>query len=145
MSVTRVQVEQVIGRRIGQYLAEAGMTTTDGLNPWLADPIAWSLRALGMPPASLLEVDDADLADVDADSVDALLDLVELRTLEAVLTNLTDVTVSAGPLSVKPGELPDRLVGMIAAKKQAIAGLYRHLLVMPLDGAGETIARLRVL
>lgn len=145
MSITRVQVEQLMSRRIGAYLAEAGMTAEGGVNPWLTDPLGWALRALGMPPASLVDVDDADLAGITAEYVDALLDLVELRALEAALTNLTDVTVSAGPLSVKPGELPDRLRELVTAKRQTAGALYAHLLAMPLDGAGDVVVRLRAL
>jgi len=145
VSVTRVEVEQILHRRCGQYLTEAGMSVQDGVNPWLTDPLRWALAMLGIESASIVAVTDTDLANVTRGQVDALLDLAELRALESVLTNLTDVKVSAGPLSVNASELPDRLATIIATKRDAVGAMHARLLVAPLDGAGETIARLRVL
>ncbi len=121
------------------------MSVQDGVNPWLTDPLRWALSMLGIESASIVAVTDTDLANVGRNQVDALLDLAELRALESVLTNLVDVKVTAGPLSVNSSELPDRLATIITAKRDAVRAMYGRLLVAPLDGADETFVRLRVL
>ena len=106
----------------------------DGVNPWLTDPLRWSLTALGYTVASVTAVTDSDLSGVETAHTEALLDLTELRTLEAVQTNLTSVDVTAGPLGERSSQLPDRIGEMSAARRTVSGTRYASLLVAPLSG-----------
>lgn len=121
------------------------MTVEDGVNPWLTDPLRWALGMLGIQTDSIVVVSDLDLFKVMREQVDALLDLTELRLLETVLTNLVDVKVTAGPLSVNSSELPDRLTAIIADKRSSVGAMHRRFLAAPLDDAGDVQARLTAL
>jgi len=145
MSITRIDAEQILNRRIGGFLAEAGMTVDSGVNPWLTDPLRWALAALGVESASVVAVTDADLAVLDAAKVDALLDLTELKALEAVQTNLTAVDVTAGPLQERRSQLADRLGEMIAERRKTYGTRYAALLSVPLTDGAPKRAGLRVL
>ena len=145
MSITRVDAEQILDRRLGAFLAEAGMTSSSGVNPWLTDPLRWALSALGVESASMVAVTDDDLAALDAAKVDALLDLTELKALEAVQTNLTSVDVTAGPLQERRGQLGDRLGEMVREKRKICAARYGQWLSMPLTDDAPRRASLRAL
>lgn len=145
MSITRIDAENLLGRRIGGFLAEAGMTVNSGVNPWLTDPLRWALAALGAAPAAYTAVTDDDLAALDATRVDALLDLTELKALEAVQTNLTAVDVTAGPLQERRGQLAERLADLIAERRKSYGTRYAALLAVPLTDDAPKRAGLRVL
>ena len=143
--ITRIEVEQVLDRRLGNFLAEAGMTSDSGVNPWLTDPLRWALSALGYVAASITAVTDSDLSAVAAAHTDALLDLTELRTLEAVQTNLTAVDVTAGPLGERRSQLAERLGEMITERRKVYGTRYASLLTTPLSGDAPKRATLQAL
>lgn len=146
MSITRIEVEQVLARRLGNFLAEAGMDALqDGVNPWLTDPLRWSLTALGYTVASVTAVTDSDLSGVETAHTEALLDLTELRTLEAVQTNLTAVDVTAGPLSERRSQLADRIGEMVTERRKVYGSRYASLLVAPLSGDAPKLASMAAL
>lgn len=146
MSITRIEVEQVLARRLGGFLAEADMDALqDGVNPWLTDPLRWALAALGYTVASITAVTDSDLAGVETAHTEALLDLTELRTLEAVQTNLTSVDVTAGPLSERRSQLADRIGEMVTERRKVYGNRYAGLLVAPLSGDAPKRATLAAL
>ena len=145
MTITRIEIEQVLDRRLGSFLAEAGMTVQDGVNPWLTDPLRWALTALGYSVASITAVTDGDLAGMAAAHTEALLDLAELRTLEAVQTNLTAVDVTAGPLGERRSQLADRLSETIAERRKVYGSRYASLLATPLSGDAPKRATLQAL
>ena len=146
MTITRIEVEQVLGRRLGAFLAEAGISTIqDGVNPWLTDPLRWALSALGYVTAGITAVTDGDLAAVAAAHTDALLDLTELRALEAVQTNLTAVDVTAGPLGERRSQLADRIGEMVAERRKVYGNRYASLLVAPLSGDAPKLASMAAL
>ena len=145
MTITRIEIEQVLDRRLGSFLAEAGMTVQDGVNPWLTDPLRWALTALGYSVASIVAVDNDDCAAVADAHIDALLDLTELRTLEAVQTNLTAVDVTAGPLSERRSQLADRIGEMVTERRKVYGSRYASLLVAPLSGDAPKLASMAAL
>ena len=146
MSITRIEVEQVLARRLGNFLAEAGMDALqDGVNPWLTDPLRWSLTALGYTVASVTAVTDSDLSGVETAHTEALLDLTELRTLEAVQTNLTSVDVTAGPLGERRSQLADRIGEMVTERRKVYGNRYASLLVAPLSGDAPKLASMAAL
>lgn len=137
MTITRQDVEQVMDRRVGAAMELAGMSTGDGnINPWLTDPLRWALYMLGYTSTSIVAVTDSDLADVPAGAVDALLDLCELRTLEAVRTNYIDVTTRVGQVSEDKSDYATALTAMIEDKRKQVAGVHDALLVHPLTATG---------
>jgi hypothetical protein len=135
MSITRAQAEQILQYRIGGYLSDAGMTVDDSPNPWLTDPLRWALAMLGITTASIVDVTDADLAAVTAAQTDAMLDLAELRTLEAVQTNLVSVGTWVGPIKEDTSRTVDALAAIIATKRKQVAQNYGSLLVLPVDSS----------
>lgn len=142
MSITRIEVEQVLDRRLGNFLAEASMTSDSGVNPWLTDPLRWALYMLGIETASIVTVTDADLEAVQRSQVDALLDLCELKALEAVQTNYKSITTWVGAVKEDPASFVENLASMILVKRKHVAALYGALLAHPLEQASDTTVRL---
>jgi hypothetical protein len=124
MTITRYEVEQILSRRIGGYLTVASMTSDSGVNPWLTDPLRWALTAMGYTTASYTAVTDSDLAGVADARIGALLDLTELRALEAVYSNLTAVSNKAGPLQDDYNDLARRLEKMRDNKRAEILAVH---------------------
>lgn len=142
MTITRIEIEQVLDRRLGSFLTEAGMTVQDGVNPWLTDPLRWSLYMLGRESASIVAVVDADLEGVPRSQVDALLDLCELKALEAILTNYTGVDTRVGQVQEDRAALGAQMRQIADRKRKHIASLYGHLLAHPLEQTSDTTVRL---
>lgn len=146
MSITRIEIEQVVARRLGGFLAEAGMDALqDGVNPWLTDPLRWALSMLGYATASFTSVTDDDLAPVADGHVEALLDLCELRMLESIQTNLASVDVTAGPLQEKRSQLATALAEIITERRKIYGARHGHLLDQPLSDEAIRRAVLRAL
>lgn len=91
-------------------MAFVGMdiTTNDGTNTDLSDPIAAALRHC-VPDFSGLTVTDGDLALLDSSEIDKLLDLAELRLLENIHNNLDVVDIKVGPRSENLNQFGDQL------------------------------------
>lgn len=143
MTITRQDVEQVMDRRVGAAMDLAGMSTGDGnINPWLTDPLRWALYMLGYDATSVVSVTDADLADVPAGAYDALLDLCELRALEAVRTNYTDVTTRVGQVEEDRSDYLTALAATIKDKRSTIASIHDDLLKHPLSPDGGSGVRI---
>ena len=132
MAVTIERIETVLGRRIGNYLAAAGMSAESSPNPYLSDPIAWALRMLGYPTEELDAATDDDLTSLAVAHQDALLDLAELRALESCLTQYSRVSGSVGPVSEQWGELGNRLATLVKTKRDNVAAQHGSLLTQPL-------------
>lgn len=143
MSVTRQDVELVMDRRIGAAMALAGMVTSDSsVNPWLTDPLRWALYMLGYEASGVTSVTDTDLASVPGNAIDALLDLCELRTLEAVRTNYTDVTTRVGQVQEDHSDYLTALAATIRDKRAQIASVHDDLLQHPLSPEGGSGVRI---
>ncbi|HMN11834.1 MAG TPA: LytR C-terminal domain-containing protein [Bellilinea sp.] len=123
MAITRAQVDLILIRRCGAMLAAADLdgTTVDGSNYDLADPVASALRNLGFAVSDPTTVTDSDLGAVDSDTLPALLDLAELRTLETVLGNLDEVDIRLGQRDEKFSQLADRLEKRITRLSEKVA------------------------
>lgn len=142
MTITRIEIEQILDRRLGSFLAEAEMTSDSGVNPWLTDPLRWALYMLGIETASIIAVVDADLVNVQRSQVDALLDLCELKALEAVQTNYKSVTTWVGAVKEDTSTFVENLASLILAKRKHVATLYGSVLAHPLEQTSDTTVRL---
>jgi hypothetical protein len=97
MSLSRAQVETILVKRCGALMTLVGMGITyAGSNGDLNDPIGVAVRRLGGTVGNPASVADADIATV-TKSVDAILDVSELRLLENILGNYDDVDIVVGP------------------------------------------------
>ena len=99
MSLTRLQVEEVLFRRMGPSMFRAEMSTMhDGTNPNFADPITWSLLELGHnAPVDITQPDDSDVAQVAEADYNYYLGVCEWRLCKNILGNLDDTDEKIGP------------------------------------------------
>jgi len=111
-----------IETRITGYIEKANAITGEGKAVSLPSCMAWACRQLGVDIAQLRFVTDDELSAIT--QVDAFLDLTELRVLESVQTNLSDVTTKVGPVSEDWNDLSKRIADLIAKKRLAIAYQY---------------------
>jgi hypothetical protein len=109
----------------------AGMAVTvAGSNASLNDPLGYALRQTGYTVASITSVADSDLASLEVDDIDQILDYAELRTLENIAGNLDDVDITNGPESEKFSQIGASLEKRISRLAANIAETY---------GAGVTV------
>lgn len=131
MTVTRANLEAILVQRCGGLLSFAGMAVTvAGSNASLNDPIGYALRQTGYTVASITAVADADLASLDVDDLDQILDVAEFRTLENISGNLDDVDITNGPESEKFSQIGASLEKRMARLQEKINNDY---------GAGVTV------
>lgn len=130
---TLSDVLAVVDDRVGALLAEARAATGDNSKPSVEACVGWAVRMLGYSTASIRYAEEAEVQAVATAHVDALLDLAELRTLESVLSNLTQVDLTTGPVSERLGQLPQRLADLIPKKRQIVALQWSKYLAEPLD------------
>lgn len=142
---TIADVKAIVEDRCAALLALAREIAGDALTPDVDQAIAWALRALSYPVASLLQAAGGEVQAVAAGHLDALLDLVELRTLESIQTGFTAVTVKAGPVQEDYNHLADRLDEIITEKRVNVAARHGQWLVVPLTGDAPKRATLRAL
>jgi len=118
MTITRSILETILVRRCGKWLIAAGLdgTTVNGTNPDLNDPIGYAARKLGLTVANPTSVSDGDLAALNLDELDKLLDVAEYRALQTVLENFEAVTLEVGGRHEHYSEFADRLQKLIALK-----------------------------
>jgi hypothetical protein len=143
MSLTRAQLEVVLLRRVGKLYAAVRLdgTTQDGSNVDLTDPLAATLRQLGIALASPLAVVDADLVDFPVAKLDALLDLAELRALEsahAAAAALVDA--SLGDLRKSFGQTARALEARITTTRSRIAERHGTALLPTTNSAAAPFA-----
>ena len=120
MAATVAQVKSVVMGRAGRQLALVGLGDAD-----LDDPIRSALGSLGLAPAGLAPVADADLAAVGPAMLAALVDLAELRALESVLGNWTEPDqVADTDNSQALGKLRDSLEKTVARKRLQVERAY---------------------
>ena len=136
-------IQVVVTDRCSQFLAEAAQLTGGESMPSVDQAIAWALRALGHTPASIRVATEPEVAAVTDGQLDALLDLTELRLLESVQTNLTAVTVKAGPVQEDYNDLAARLATIVNEKRTNAAARHGRWLAVPLTGNAPKRAILR--
>jgi hypothetical protein len=127
MTMTRANVEALLIRRCGTALTQAGLdgTTQDGSNGELNDPIGRALRILEYTTATPADITDSDLAALEDDDIDALLDLAELRTLETVYNVVVDkVDTTVGPQRQNLAQWANALDAKIQRLQEQARALY---------------------
>ena len=142
---TVAEVQAVIDNRCAALLALARTIAGSVLTPDVNQSISWALRVLGYPVASPLTATGAEVQAVSAGHLDALLDLVELRTLESIQIGLAAVTVKAGPVQEDYNHLADRLDKIVPEKRKNVAARHGQWIDVPLTGEAPKRAVLRVL
>lgn len=140
MALTVADCNLVLTRRCAAYLTAASLSAEAGD---FMDPLRWALSMLGTEAGSVVAVADADLSAVTGRKVDALLDLAEARLLQTCLTNLTQVTTTAGPVTQQLSDLSKHLAPLAAARMKDAAARHADLLVAPLDGTALQTVRIR--
>ena len=117
--LTVTNATEEIETRVTGYLDRANAITGEGKQISLPACMAWSCRQMGVTIANLRSVTDTELSTIV--QVDAFLDLLELRVLQSVQTNLADVTTWVGPLREDWNDLSKRIADLITKKVAAIA------------------------
>jgi hypothetical protein len=130
---TQAEVEVVVRDRLGALLTEAAAITGDPNKPNVEQCIGWAVRMLGYPTTSITVVEDSEVGAVTTAKLDALLDLAELRTLESIVTNFTQVNLSTGPVTEALGDLAKRATELAKQKRANAALQWGAYLATPLD------------
>lgn len=139
------EVQEIVNERCAALLAQAQALSEGVYTPNSDQAIAWALRMLGYAPTSLTAATDAEVQAVAAGLADALLDLAELRLLKSVQTNLTAVTVKAGPVEEDYNDLSERLAEIIKERQANATARYSQWLAIPLTGDAPKRAALRAI
>lgn len=128
MSLTRIQTETVIVKRLGPLMEAAGMAVTIvGTNADLNDPLAWATRMLGHTTADVSTVTDAELAAVAVADYDDFLVLAEYRTLQNILGALDDVDIVVGPRAEKLSQLAAQAENKLKRLSPLVEGFAHSL------------------
>lgn len=127
-AITAAQLDRALLRRVGGQYAYAGLdsTTADGTNHDLLDCKVEGLRSLGLYPASLDAVTDADLAGVTAEQQGQLLDVAELRAFETVLGNRAAADRKALDSEQYDGRFYSHLELTVTRKRKQVERQYGH-------------------
>lgn len=136
-------VAAVVTDRCGAFLTAVTAATGDAETPNIDQAIAWALRALGYPTANMLAPSTSEVQAVADAKGDALLDLAELRMLESIQTNLTAVTVKAGPVQEDFNDLSARLATIINEKRANVTERYGRWIAVQLAANTRRRATLR--
>jgi len=112
--------------RLGPYLKRVGLdgTVADGTNFALRGPIQRAIWSLGLSTADPIAVLDADVAGVAGLTLERLLDVAELKALEACWGNWPEVDQQAGEERQDLSQLADRLERRIRFLSDRTAGPY---------------------
>ena len=104
-TITRANAEFLTIAQCGPLLTAAGMdgTTVDGTNLSLNGPLGRAILDMGGTVVSSVLITDTDMATVT--NSNEFLDKILLHALEAVMGNLDDVDITAGPRSEKLSQL----------------------------------------
>jgi len=126
MTLTRANAEVVLLKRTSNYMDAADMdaTTEDGTNVDLNDPIGYAIRICGGTVSSITLVVDDDVATVDGDDVDKLLDVAELRILESFLSQYDKFGLKVGPRSEYQSQLAERLEPKVKRMQKRLDTMY---------------------
>jgi hypothetical protein len=108
---TRATVETILVNRRGKMMVVVGLSTAvTGGNTDLNDSIAYAVRIMGGTVANPLQVLNAEIDTVVAlESLDAVLDVAELRLIKSIKGNLDVVDIVAGPFAEKLSQLASAL------------------------------------
>ena len=144
--MNRAEIEVVIIRRCKGYMDRTGLntTTTDGSNGDCNDSIASALPFVGLTPTDRTSVVDADLSSLSGVTLEAYLDVVELRMLESVWARLYQVDTTAGPRRESLGQLRKDLSERLKDLRNRIQRQWAPYLDIPIE-AGVGAAKVRAI
>jgi len=132
MALTRANAEFLLVAQTGPLLTAAGMATTvAGSNASLNDPIGRAVRNLGYTVGSAVLIGDTDVAQITDAQLDEFLDVATLHVLNAILTNLDDVDITAGPRTEKLSQLAVQVERRAIRLQTTIAQAYGYGLAVP--------------
>ncbi|MDD2921788.1 MAG: hypothetical protein PHQ36_05825 [Anaerolineales bacterium] len=126
MALTRTQIEKLLVKRASKRMAFVGMDgiTDDGTNADLNEPISTALQRMGIAPADITEIKDADLTRVENPL--ELIDLAELRLLENILGNMDMVDITVGDRSERLSQFTADLGKAIERKQMQVEKEYGY-------------------
>ena len=139
-ALTSANFDLLLLNRLARKLSYAGLNSTlaDGTNPALADGKVEAYRSLGLTPAGVLNLVDADLMGVPDSNVPQLLDVGELRTLENILGNRASPDQTADTDNQQwHGKFYEALEATIARKQARCERLYGYGLSALIPGVLE--------
>ena len=139
MTINRAQVEQILVRRCGAYMAAAGLDSElyDGTNKDLNDPIGYAVRMCDGTVSDYTTIANADLLTVASTDYDKLLDIAELRLLDSIASNLDDVDLVVGQRSEKLNQLALNLQAIMERKANRVEKSYG--IGAPIVGTGAIV------
>lgn len=120
---TVASLSRILAGRCGAAITAASLDGRAESDVWL-DPLASAARALGYDLADSTTIDDADVAGLDADGVEAILAVAEVRALETALANYTKVDQTVALGSQKLGQYRTDLEALIARKSADLMRTY---------------------
>lgn len=126
MSLTRLQAEELMYRRLGPAMYRADMNVeVDGKNPNYADPLAWALTELDYSPAAdITDPQDSDLAQVSSADTYHYLALAEWRMLMNVIGNLDDTDEKLGPTGMWNSQFAKQMQVHLEKVEDHLMGTY---------------------
>lgn len=122
--VNRADAEFVLTNRTGGKMTAAGLdgATTNGANADLNDALATALLGMGVTPANIASVSDADLSAVT--DINQFLDRAELRVLETIAGNLDMVDITVGPRREALSQLAEQVQKAVERLTRRLETLY---------------------
>ena len=127
MTYTRVQMEVILGSRVGTLLAEAELLTTlEGANTDLNDSLLFALLTMGESVTDISLVADADIAAISELELLEFLDYGEYRLLMTIHANLVFVDIKVGHRQEEFSQLANRVWKAVEAKKKYLKDVYGY-------------------
>ena len=121
----KAQIEAELVGRMRVLMEVAGISVLTSDNPDLVGPIGRAIRTLGGTQATLGKLTQADLDTLPADTLEALLDVSQLHTLEAIQAAFTsDSHIKELDYEERSGERVAAIGKLIDALRARIATLY---------------------
>lgn len=128
MPITRAGTESILVDRTGALIARVGISLTPStdLSPraYLGDPIATSLRQIGISVSDHRVPVDLEIAEVGDDDIGQYLDRAELRLLENIIGNSILIDETAGIDRQAWGKLMDKVQARAALMRDSILDQY---------------------
>lgn len=126
MTLTRANAESILIKRSGKKMTFAGLdgTTVGGTNADLNDPIGNALLGMGITPASIVAITDADLSGVASDNYEEFLDRAQYRLLKNIAGNLDLVDIQVGPRRESLSQIHEQVQKEIETLELSLAKQY---------------------
>jgi len=126
MTLTRANAEVILIKRSGKKMTFAGLdgTTVSGSNVDLNDPIGNALLGMGIAPASIVLVTDADLSGISNDDLEQFFDRAQYRLLKNIAGNLDVVDIQVGPRRESLSQIHEQIQKEIETLELSLAKQY---------------------